>query len=62
MLRFPGSLLMSEPAFGACFSAGYVKGWKRAVMLLITAHGVKELGLGDHIPHSIKVPSLRFGH
>ena len=37
------------------FSVGYVKGWKRAVMALICLQAVKELGLADQIPHSVRV-------
>ena len=37
------------------FSVGYIKGYKRCSVLLITLQGVRELGLEDAIPHHIRV-------
>ncbi|CAK9077452.1 unnamed protein product, partial [Durusdinium trenchii] len=37
------------------FSVAYVKGWKRAVALLITLQGIRELSLEDSIDHFLRV-------
>ena len=37
------------------FSIGYCKGWKRAVVALITLQGIRELNLETEISHRIKV-------
>ena len=37
------------------FSIGYCKGWKRAVLALITLQGIRELNLEAEIAHRIKV-------
>lgn len=42
------------------FSVGYVKGWKRCVVLLIVLQSIRELNLQDEIAHEIKV-TLRSG-
>ncbi|CAE7336876.1 unnamed protein product [Symbiodinium sp. CCMP2592] len=44
----PGSALLRP------FSIAYIKGWKRAVSLLILLAGVRELGLEDQIPHHVR--------
>ncbi|CAK9050867.1 unnamed protein product [Durusdinium trenchii] len=36
------------------FSVGYVKGWKRCVVLLIVLQSIRELNLQDEIAHEIK--------
>ena len=40
------------------FSVGYIKGYKRCSVLLIILQGVRELGLEDQIPHTIRVAWL----
>lgn len=37
------------------FSVAYIKGYKRASMLLITLQGILELKLEDHIPSRVRV-------
>ncbi|CAE7294563.1 unnamed protein product, partial [Symbiodinium sp. CCMP2592] len=37
------------------FSVGYVKGWKRAVCLILALCGIRVLGLEAEVPHHIRV-------
>ncbi|CAE7389031.1 unnamed protein product [Symbiodinium sp. CCMP2592] len=37
------------------FSVGYVKGWKRAVCLILALCGIRVLGLEAEVPHRIRV-------
>ncbi|CAK9085882.1 FO synthase subunit 1 [Durusdinium trenchii] len=36
------------------FSIGYVKGWKRSVMLLVCLHGIRELAFEGELGHALK--------
>ena len=36
------------------FSVGYIKGYKRCVVLLILLQGIKELNLESDVPHNIR--------
>lgn len=42
------------------FSVGYIKGWKRSLVLLLCLQGIRELSLESDIAHSIK--AFRHAH
>ena len=41
-----------------CFSIGYIKGWKRSLMLLTCIQCVRELKIEDQVSHGIKARAL----
>lgn len=50
--RFPGDLL-------GPFSVGYIKGFKRCAMLLVTLQGIRELGLEDSVASRVRAPCFQ---
>ena len=50
--------LSSAPNLIRPFSVGYIKGYKRCSVMLVTLQGIKELGLADQISQHIRASWL----